>query len=186
MFWISVVPAKLRRYDNVSFPCFRLSLQWHTAFSRTVDLCLGMYLVEQMLYIGFLLCKKKYSASVSNDCDIAMQRSTVRHQRLMLSGTEYTQIYLTCQTLHRHSLNTTMRIRSPAHQFSPNKSKGFEASVCCTSGWTASPGGARAYTHSRSRDQARIQRLISRICTCIASHPCFFHTGKIADSVVTC
>ena len=54
-----------------------------------------------------------------------------------------------------------MLITSPAHQFSPNKSKGFEASDCCTSGWTASPGGARAYTHSRSHDQAGIQRRIS-------------------------
>ena len=164
-------------------------MQYHTAFMD----CIEMHLIEQMLYISIQFCKKKYSASISiiatlHCSPILRTTATVRHQRAMLTGKDYTRVQLTCPALNHHSLNTTMLITPPAHviQFSPNKSKGFEASDCSTSGWTASPGGARAYTHTRSHDQAGIQRLISQKAICIATQPCFCHTCEDADSVITC
>lgn len=142
-----------------------------------------------MLHISIQFCKKKHSASDANHCNTVLQSHSLGYSKTPESnatGKDYTRVQLTCPALNHHSLSTTMLITSPAHQFSPNKSKGFEASDCCTSGWTASPGGARAYTHSKSHDQAGIQRLILKKFTCTASDLRFCHTYKIADSLNTC
>ena len=44
-------------------------MQYQTAFMD----CIEMHLIEQMLYISIQFCKKIYSASVSNHCNIALQ-----------------------------------------------------------------------------------------------------------------
>ena len=124
-------------------------------------------------------------------CNIALQPHSLDYSKTPKSNAYWKryQVYtvqLTCQTLHQHSLNTTMLITSLAHQFSPNKSNGFEASDCCTSGWTASPGGGRAYTHCRSDDHSCIQRFMSGKFTCLAPDPCCCHTYENADSLIRC
>ncbi len=44
-------------------------MQYHTAFTD----CVEMHLIEQMLYISIQFCKKKYSAIISNHCNVALQ-----------------------------------------------------------------------------------------------------------------